>query len=196
MVDARSPARRQHILTAAARLLHRYGFAKTTVADIARDSGVAVGSLYLEFASKEAIVAELSRRCHDDVLASMRAAMEAPVAYARRLRSLFDSRARRCLELAATGHHALELLHCSSEAVRQEHARFEAQEESLLVELLRAAHAAGEFRVDDAQLAARVLLRVYASFAPPRLYGEPPEQLPSLMEATHEIVLAGLLRRG
>ncbi len=66
--------RRQRILEATERLLRRYGPAKTTVADIAREAEIAVGAVYLEFASKDAIVEELSQGEHRAVMAAMRAA--------------------------------------------------------------------------------------------------------------------------
>ena len=52
--------RSDQILDAAERLLRHYGRNKTTVSDIAREAGIAVGSVYLEFETKDAIVAALS----------------------------------------------------------------------------------------------------------------------------------------
>src|SRR6185295_16334525 len=69
--------RRALILAAADRLLRHYGAQKTTVSDVAREAGVGVGSVYLEFPSKEAIVEELSRSRHREVLDAMRAAASA-----------------------------------------------------------------------------------------------------------------------
>lgn len=56
--------RRKNILDAATRLFRHHGHAKTTMADIAREAGVAVGSVYLDVPSKEAIVEELSSITH------------------------------------------------------------------------------------------------------------------------------------
>src|SRR4029079_9279854 len=66
--------RREQILSAADRLLRHYGPNKTTVADVAREAGIGVGSVYLEFPSKDALIEELSRARHRAVLAAMRAA--------------------------------------------------------------------------------------------------------------------------
>jgi len=54
--------RRRVILDTAARLLRHYGPAKTTMADIARAADIAVGSVYLEFASKEVGVVHVHPR--------------------------------------------------------------------------------------------------------------------------------------
>ena len=52
--------RRCRILAAAARLLADGGVNRTTIAGIAREAGVAVGSVYLEFQSKDDIIEALS----------------------------------------------------------------------------------------------------------------------------------------
>jgi AcrR family transcriptional regulator len=47
--------KRTRIIDTAARLVHEQGFARTTLADIARESGVPLGNLYYYFKTKEAI---------------------------------------------------------------------------------------------------------------------------------------------
>lgn len=188
--------RRAQILSASERLLKHYGFAKTTVADIAREAGVGVGTVYLEFPSKEAIVQELSARCHAAVLEAMRAATKRPVHYGRQLRELFDLRVEHFLAVAQGGHHAADLVHCDCPAVLEAQQRFRAAELELVAQLLHDADTAGEFTVPHPALTARVIVRVYASFEPPRLYGEPRDGLGALLDATHTLVLSGLLRRG
>jgi AcrR family transcriptional regulator len=57
--------RRAQILAAASRVFARQGFHRTTVREIARDAGIADGTIYLYFASKQelllALLGELSR---------------------------------------------------------------------------------------------------------------------------------------
>ena len=60
--QGRSQATYDSILDAAARLLERDGYAALTTNHVARAAGVAIGSLYEYFASKDAIVAEVVRR--------------------------------------------------------------------------------------------------------------------------------------
>lgn len=188
--------RRQRILRATERLLHRYGPAKTTIADIAREAEVAVGTVYLEFASKDAIIEELSTAQHRAVLAAMRAAAaQAARPFCDRLRAVFDARVRSYLELAGAGAHACDLLHCPSRAVQAAYERFLAEERALLEELLREGARAGELDVPDPDMAARALLRAYASFSPPGLFKGPREEVEPLLEAVHRLVLFGLARR-
>lgn len=64
-------ARADHILDAAAQLLLRWGYNKTTVDDIARQAGVAKGTIYLHWKSREdlfvALFAREELRLADDI---------------------------------------------------------------------------------------------------------------------------------
>ena len=63
--------RRQEILGAALRLFHDRGFDATTVQDIARAAGVAAGTVYLYFPSKEHVLLGLHDRFHAGMQAQM-----------------------------------------------------------------------------------------------------------------------------
>jgi AcrR family transcriptional regulator len=190
------PDRRAHLLRAAERLLLRYGPAKTTIADVAREAEVAVGSVYLEFDSKEALIGELSARKHARVLEAMRAAAEAKGRpYGERLRAVFDARTEALLAIADEGHHACDLFHCAREGVAEAKARFQAEERALLVELLRAGTKAGELDGKRAEPMADALLRAYATLAPPWLSSTPRDEIAAALRALHELVLHGVVRR-
>ncbi|MBI5288857.1 MAG: TetR/AcrR family transcriptional regulator [Chloroflexi bacterium] len=55
-------ARREEILAAARTVFSRQGFRGTTIADIAEEAGIALGTIYLYFASKEDVFAALSEQ--------------------------------------------------------------------------------------------------------------------------------------
>ncbi|WP_245824808.1 TetR/AcrR family transcriptional regulator [Sphingomonas azotifigens] len=61
--------RREKIVSAARRLFIANGFHATGVAQIAKESGIAVGQIYRDFSSKEAIVAQIVRADCMDFLA-------------------------------------------------------------------------------------------------------------------------------
>ncbi len=187
--------RRDAILAAAERLFRHYGPAKTTMADIAREAGVGVGSVYLEFAAKDALIEALSRARHASVLCAMREALSRGDDWAARFRAVLDARVRALLDTADDGAHAGDLVLCGHGAVRETHARFRTEEVALVADLLREAQAAGEFAAGDADAAARTVLSAYAAFDPPRLYERPRDTVWSELQATHDLVLHGLLRR-
>lgn len=67
-----------HILDAALPVFVRYGFRKTTMADIARAAGISRASLYLSFSSKEELFRAGSARAHRQTMTEVEAALDAP----------------------------------------------------------------------------------------------------------------------
>lgn len=189
------PKRRKHILRSAERLFQHYGYGKTTVADIAREANIGVGTVYLEFSSKEAIVAELSVQRLRSVLSAMRKAAAGQGSYAARLRSMLDVRIKWFSQFARQGQHSMELVQHACSATQEAHQRFRADEEDLLTDFLAAAAEAGEFDVADARHSARVLLRLYDSYCPATLAELDPRQVRREIAAAHDLVLHGLLLR-
>jgi AcrR family transcriptional regulator len=188
--------RRAHILEVAERLLRHYGPQKTTIAEIARAADVGVGTVYLEFPSKEAIVEELSLERHSIVLDAMRQAIRNGRTPSERLCAVFDARLRAFAMLDAEGAHARDLVHCVSPAVRAAHDRFKQSELSLLSELLRDAVATGDFAIDrPIDEIASALLMAYASLAPPYVFGADSADLERRARALHSVILKGLLAR-
>ena len=69
---------RESILDAAQARLLRFGYHKTTVAEIARDVGMSAANLYRYFENKQEIVAECAGRCLDERLERLRAIARDP----------------------------------------------------------------------------------------------------------------------
>lgn len=101
-----SPPRRERILQAAERLFRHYGPAKTTMAEIARASGVGVGSLYLDFASKDAILDELGTARVRRVAERMREAGRCEGSARERLVKMLETRVAALFDVADEGRHA------------------------------------------------------------------------------------------
>lgn len=94
---------RARLVTAGAAVFARKGVEGARIGDIAREAGVAMGTLYTHFPDKEALFVEVMRAGKDTVLAGLemsrqafgtregrdRAAMEGVVAFARTYGSLF-----------------------------------------------------------------------------------------------------------
>jgi len=83
---------RQAILDAADRLLGRQGFQKTTLDDLARESGVARRTIYLHFASKEEIALASIDRVVERLCVRLRAIAARPLPAAERLRAMLEER--------------------------------------------------------------------------------------------------------
>jgi len=52
---ARNSNKRERLVASAKRLIHRQGYARTTLADIAREAGVPLGNVYYYFKTKDAL---------------------------------------------------------------------------------------------------------------------------------------------
>jgi AcrR family transcriptional regulator len=190
------PARRALILAAADRLLRHYGAQKTTVSDVAREAGIGVGSVYLEFPSKEAIVEELSRSRHREVLDAMHAAAGAARRpFSERLTRCLDARLEAFYVLVDAGTHACDLVHCVSAAVKTAQVSFHHAELALLADLLRRGAEAGELDVAEPEVVAGTIHRAYVSFSLPWIAGRDRVETRAALAAMHQLMLRGLLAR-
>jgi AcrR family transcriptional regulator len=190
--------RRRAILECAARLFRHYGHSKTTVADIAREAQVGVGTVYLVFPSKEAIVEELSSSVHVRVLHAMREVAEARArdAFGERLSGVFEARVLMFQKLAEEGQHACELLHCKNGPVKSVHARFRDEEAALLREIVEDARRTGELAPVDIPRVVALLQRAYATLSPPWLFDQPPDEARRVAYEMCRLLLLGLMTRG
>lgn len=190
-------ARRRAILDCAARLFSHYGHAKTTIADIAREAEVGVGTVYLEFPSKEAIVEELSTSAHVRVLEAMRRVAEARAHenFSERLAGVLEARVATFQKLAAEGQHACELVHCKAEAVRSVHARFREDELALLQQMLEDARAMRELAKVDIARSAALIQRAYATLSPPWLFEQSADDAARAAHEMCRLLLLGLMTR-
>ena len=191
--------RRQQILIAAERLLIHYGVGKTTISDIAKEARVGVGSVYLEFSSKDDIVARIAHERHRRILERMRDASASESDYPSRLRALLDARVRAFIEFAGPEAHASDLIHCHGcEAVEEEFESFCQAETDLVAQLLLDGRRAGELAFRIAELpedVARTILRAYMAYTPPYLYGQKFRSLDASLRRMHDVVLHGLISK-
>jgi AcrR family transcriptional regulator len=184
--------RRNAILQAASRLFEHYGHGKTTIADVAREAQVGVGTVYLEFESKDAIVTELSLSTHVGVLEAMRAASTKGSAPDERLSAVLVARTRCFLELGKKGQHACELVHCKTDGVRVAHQRFREQEQALIAGILQEGQLIGTFRSGEPKDTAALIQRAFASLSPPWIFSSKDEEAMRAAEGMCRLLLHGL----
>src|SRR5262249_31824159 len=95
-----SAQRRAQILDAASAVFARNGVHQARMEDIAAEVGLSKPALYLYFANKDALVAELMRRLFDLELADLPALEEAPGTVGDRLLAFHDVILRQYAEMA------------------------------------------------------------------------------------------------
>lgn len=191
--SSKTSARRAQILQAAEQLFQHYGFSKTTVADIARAANVGVGTVYLEFSSKETIASELSLQRYQCVLEAMRVAADAKGSFTARLEAIFEARLQWFSQFTDAGPHSKELIRGACMATNKAHEQFLTHEHELLTQFLRAATNAGEFEITDPAMTARVLLRLYHSYS--LHLGSNSMPTANELRAAYRMVVHGLLSR-
>jgi AcrR family transcriptional regulator len=188
--------RRAVILTAASRVIAHYGPFKSTVADIAREARVGVGTVYLEFKSKDAILEELSRSRHERVLTAIEVAWGSGRPAKKRLALALSARIEAFLGSGTEGAHGADLFACSCPAIEHAHRAFAKAEHALFSRFLREATERGELAVGEPDQTARALLLAYRAFQPPDLFAHPRDALERDLARLHRLVLEGLLPRG
>jgi AcrR family transcriptional regulator len=85
-----SPAR-DRILAAAARQFAAFGYRRTNIADIAREAGMAAGTIYRYFANKEEVFRAVVRNLHDAWLERARHVLTGPGSATERLARLAEA---------------------------------------------------------------------------------------------------------
>ena len=107
--------KRTVILDAALLLFGRYGYRRTSIDDIAREAGIAKGTVYLYFETKEAIFRALSRRVLDGVLAQARRAAALRGTLEARLGAILGAKFGFFHDLLHGSPHASELIDSTSQ---------------------------------------------------------------------------------
>jgi len=88
-------ARREEILAAARRVFAKRGFGGTTIADIADEAGIALGTIYLYFPSKQEVFVALNEEFNQLIIAAM-TDVPAPVSLEETTRRRVDNVFRTC----------------------------------------------------------------------------------------------------
>ncbi|HZU40972.1 MAG TPA: TetR/AcrR family transcriptional regulator [Solirubrobacteraceae bacterium] len=154
-----SSATRERLLGAAEELIDEGGYGAATVAAIAARAGVAAGTLYRHFASKEELFVELFRSVCDREVAAMRtadAAMPDGSAHVERLVTVLGTFARRALRRPRLAW-AL-IAEPVDPLVDAERLAYRARYSALTAQALRAGIEAGELPEQDVEFTAAALV--------------------------------------
>ena len=76
-MSAAHDLKREAILAAATTMFRRYGYKRTTMEDLAKETGVSRPSLYAHFANKDEVFRSLSAQLHENALTESRRILQA-----------------------------------------------------------------------------------------------------------------------
>jgi AcrR family transcriptional regulator len=160
------------ILDAAERLFRHYGYAKTNVADIARDLGMSPANIYRFFSSKADIHQALARRMLDASLVIATANAKRPVSAAERLHDHIMTQHRITLETMLHENKVHEMVVV---AIEQQWSVIQAHIEDmrlLIAGIIREGIEAGEFREQNHDVSAECFCSATVTLCHPQIIAE------------------------
>jgi TetR/AcrR family fatty acid metabolism transcriptional regulator len=188
--------KRDLILRAATTVFGRHGFFNAQVADVAREAGVAAGTVYLYFRSKDELLVSIFERNMKDARAEARIALDgvdAPVERLRALARLHLDRLGRDRDLAVVFQVELRQSTKFMERLSTTHLR---EYLGLMRDTIADAQAAGEFRQDvNPTVAAKVLFGALDEMATNWILSKRRYSLVGEADAVLDILLNGLTLR-
>jgi TetR/AcrR family transcriptional regulator, regulator of autoinduction and epiphytic fitness len=147
-------ARRTEILDAALRVFGQYGYRRTSVDDIAREAGIAKGTVYLSFASKEEVFQALAERLSQRMLTGAEAASHRSGTTADKLAAMHAAWFGTYAETISRSPHAAELLDAKHRLSAGLAADGATRYRRLVRDVLAEADATGELDLEHAGLTA------------------------------------------
>ena len=185
--------RREQIVKAANEHFRRYGYNKTTVADLANAIGLSTAYIYKFFESKQAIGEAVCAASLGEIASDLRKIARQPKSAAERLRSVYQCVTRRSAELYFNERklHEIVITACS-EKWRPVREREETMLE-LIRQLVAEGREKGEFeRKTPLEETCRAILQTMEPFWHPRLLEEHLDDLDERAAAMANLVLRSL----
>ena len=188
---------RCQIVDAAKKRFSHFGYAKTTMAEVATDCSMSPGNLYRFFPGKLDIAEAIATEDYEKHLDHLRKLANSPGKTARaRLSELLFEELRRTYHKLEKDPRAYEM----ARVISQERPQFAnwmlRNEREILVGLLNDAVSRGEFIVEDAELTAEMIQSATMKFRYPQLWSK--LSLPKLeheLEGVMKLVIDGLSPR-
>lgn len=185
---------RQQILDAAFQRIMHYGYAKTTMAEIARDCCMSAGNIYRFFASKIDIAEAMARKLNTEINQENAALARGPGTAPEKLRRFHQTAMRKTYEKLDQDAKVLEI----AEVLSNERPTFAneelAQERVYLVQILEQGVAEGHFaKMENPNYTAEMLQTATMKFRYPQLFSRLTlPQLERELVGVMDLLLAGL----
>jgi TetR/AcrR family transcriptional regulator, fatty acid metabolism regulator protein len=182
---------KERIVAAARRRFETYGYRRTSIAEIARDAGIAVGTIYRYFAGKEAVFLGVVEHLNRAWLTESRRALDGPGTAADRLQRLGAA----SIQFAADNALITAIAMRDTDIVfapllERVHEEMQRQNVAMIADVVRDGIREGTFRDVDPVHAAYVLFTAGSILSVQRTY-----PYAELMPVFETIVYQGLLTR-
>lgn len=185
---------RDNIVKAALERFLHYGYAKTTMAEIACDCNMSPGNLYRYFPGKLDIALAIAEKHGDELLVHLREiARDKTISNADKVRKFFSAYMHDTFDKLENDPRIYEI----AQLISKEKPDFAngqiAKQRAMLTEILSAGNANGEFDVDDVVFTAEMMQSALLKFSYPQLWSKLSiEQLERELDGVLDIILAGI----
>lgn len=198
--DTASPTRgpaehavRDQIIAAAHECFARYGYAKTTVADLAKEIGFSKAYIYRFFDSKQAIGEAICGSRLEQIVTETRAAIEAGDSATDRLRRMFKSLTARSVDLFF---HDRKIYDITAHSAAEQWGSAQAYKDTIrgiLAEIIRSGRDSGEFeRKTPLDETCRAILYAMMPFIDPLHLERNLDLLPEAPQEVMSLILRSL----
>ncbi len=183
---------KETIVAAAIKRFSRYGYGKTTMAEIAADCDMSVGNLYRFYKNKEDIAVEGARVCMTEKAdAGERAAAQADAAM-QALRDYCLARLRYLHCFVSETPHMYELVQLIADKHRGVLQHFEDRGSEVIRDIIATGIDGGEFRVCDAASVAADIYNATSKYNMPLCMDAPLKKLERELDSVLSLIYAGL----
>jgi len=185
---------RQRILQAAEERFRTYGYGKTTMAEIAKDSAMSAANLYRYFENKLDIGAFLAQQCMAEQLDISREVVQrAGLSSAERLQEFILVKLRYIHDSCACDNKINELVATIVSERKELVHNKEAAEQSLIAEILAEGNRNGEFNIPDVLKTAKSVQSATVKFSVPIFMGlYPLKEFEEMAIDVVQLLLSGL----
>jgi len=188
---------KHQILDAAHERFGKYGFGKTTMAEIAKDCDMSAGNLYRYYENKKEIAAGCAGRCMQESEALWRGILKQPgLSPAERLEAMILAKLRYIHQQFSERPPLFELVLVVTADHQSLVSRHMETLQSLLAEILAEGNRTGGFDVPDILATAKVILAATAKFIAPHFMGGfELQELEQEAKGVVELLVKGLAKR-
>jgi AcrR family transcriptional regulator len=186
---------KSQILKAAEAVVHHFGFAKTTMQDIAEALSRGKSFLYHYFASKEEIFVELLHKEIADLQGEFLRAVEAEDTPEGKIRAYVLTRTRMFRDKLRAHMSFVEETLERFELLMRIHEAYDAEEVRIIESILSTGVAEGVFAIDDPAATAVAIVHVLKGFELPFIQGTGDREIEKKLDSTLWILFNGILAR-
>lgn len=152
-----SSEKEPRILDAAREVFFRYGYARTTMADVAQAAGMSRPALYLVFPGKAELFSAVVHRINAETFQTIHAGLGALETLEQKLVFVFEQWVAKAYDIAYASPDAKDLFDYALRAMQEVSTQFQA----FLAELLREAVHASRLRVTPEEIARTLLFSIH-----------------------------------